>query len=361
MLYLYSPGKAASLPLIFKHMRILLLLPLFFFTAICCSAPERAEDGTCTLGLSIGSNLPGKSYSNCDDGALERWAVFVYSREDKSFVFADSRDAEEEVYCQVKSGLDYDVFAVANYPCFGEHAFSIASVESVEDLLGTVVHLSDASEDCLPMFGNLSTGIVGKDRMLCIPVFRIPSRVEIGKIKIEFEDQRLNDSSLCLSAIYLTNVQCRSTLSGAVAPDDNPESWYNAMQWHGSGENAILDRLVAQTGINTVISNGQSQVLDYCFHTMPNTTPFWADSKSAQWSARCTRLILEATINSKKYYYQITLPEMENGVSYYVKEAVIRKPGSLDPEQDIPGAIDVTLSAAVTGSWNNTYTMSEES
>ena len=73
-----------------------------------------------------------------------------------------------------------------------------------------------------------------------------------------------------------------------------------------------------------------------------------------------TRLVLEAQIGEQTYYYAVTLPVSQRNQVYLIEEAVIRKPGSLDPEQDEPGAIEVTFSTSP-DDWSPDYNVTETS
>ena len=52
---------------------------------------------------------------------------------------------------------------------------------------------------------------------------------------------------------------------------------------------------------------------------------------------------------------------MSRGSAYIIEEATVRKLGSLDPEEDIPGAVDVKFSISTPDSWDETYNISENS
>ena len=69
---------------------------------------------------------------------------------------------------------------------------------------------------------------------------------------------------------------------------------------------------------------------------------------------------LEAQIGDRTYYYPVTLPESQRNRTYLIEEAVIRTLGSLDPEKDQPGSIEVTFRTS-TEDWSPAYTVTETS
>ena len=84
------------------------------------------------------------------------------------------------------------------------------------------------------------------------------------------------------------------------------------------------------------------------------------DNRSGIWIRRLTRLVIEAEIGERTYYYTITLPVSERNKTYIIEEAVIRKLGSRDPEMEEPGSIDVVFRASVED-WPPEYNVTENS
>ena len=70
---------------------------------------------------------------------------------------------------------------------------------------------------------------------------------------------------------------------------------------------------------------------DKYFYCYPNPTE--TDSSEETWSARRTRLVLEATLGGEVMYYPVTLPVIEPNSSYEVTVKITRR-GS--PSPDIP-------------------------
>ena len=64
------------------------------------------------------------------------------------------------------------------------------------------------------------------------------------------------------------------------------------------------------------------------FNAYPNLNS--ADDQVAD-----TRLVVEATLDGRKYYYPVTMPKMESNKSYEISELKITRPGSDDPDKPI--------------------------
>ena len=59
-----------------------------------------------------------------------------------------------------------------------------------------------------------------------------------------------------------------------------------------------------------------------------------------------TRIVIETTLGTSKYYYPINLPEMADNKSYEIEEVVLTRPGSDNPDEPVSFA-DATFSINV--------------
>ena len=121
-----------------------------------------------------------------------------------------------------------------------------------------------------------------------------------------------------------------------------------------------VDRLLAETGLDISVTASRPHSQEHVFYFYPNPLPESLDTRSGTWARRRTRLVLEAQIGERTYYYAVTLPESQRNRTYLIEEAVIRKLGSLDPELDEPGAIDITFSTSP-DDWSPVYNVTETS
>jgi hypothetical protein len=301
-----------------------------------------------------------KATSGISETAINHWAVMLFDTDNPAAWYYAVSDSGADITCTARKDRSYRAYAIVNYPEDGQGAFDPAVIESEDHLKGFSSFLGGNSLSSLAMFGSIGLEELPAGRT-AIQISRLCSRVSIQKISLDVTDPVYAGKEFTVKALYLTNVYCTGSLfSDHSAPLNDDGLWYNAMGWHGSGSIETTDALVGDRGLSVTISNGASYTTTHCFYAYPNATGTGSDSHSETWRPRCTRLVIEATMGSKRYYYPITIPEMQRNHSYNITEAVIHGPGSLDPEQEIPGVLDVTLSIT-TNTWDSEYYISENS
>ena len=299
-----------------------------------------------------------KATSGMSEAAVNHWAVMLFDTGNPAGIYYEVSSSSADIICTVRKDRPYRAYAIVNYPTDGLGAFDPSAIASEGELLDFSSSLSGNNPSSLVMFGstNLYQMPTGKTP---IEVSRLCSKVSIQRITLDVTDPVYSGKELVLNALYLTNVYCAaSLLSDHSTPLDDDALWYNAMGWHGSGSIESMDSLVGDRGLSERISDGGSYSVLHCFYAYPNAS--LNDSRADVWSPRCTRLVIEATLGNKRYYYPITIPGMIRNHNYTVTEAVIHGPGSLDPEQEIPGVIDVNLTIS-TNTWDSVYYISENS
>ena len=193
-----------------------------------------------------------------------------------------------------------------------------------------------------------------------IDVDRLVCKSRIQKISVQFDNSTLAALPFRLKGIYLTNCYGFSRYGSDCGVADlyyGASAWYNRM---GFQSDAGVDGLLAETGLDIPVSAGRPHTQEHVFYFYPNPWPAARDTRSGTWERRMTRLVLEAQIGEQTYYYSVTFPVSQRNQVYLIEEAVIRKLGSLDPEQDEPGAIDVTFSTSP-DDWSPDYNVTETS
>lgn len=316
------------------------------------------EDGFCEPVFSICRTTRATGASDITETNVNYWAVMLFDTGNpQAWYYAVSED-NSDITCTVRKGRPYRAYAIVNYPREGDGLFSPSLVESEAQLMEYTSSLSSNATDALVMFGTkdlpqLPSGITS------IPLKRLCSKVSIARIRVQMEDTVYSAQEFMLNAIYLTNVYTRTSYgSDHPVPDSDPLCWYNAKCWHGSGNLRTLDSICGDRGLNVSIVNGSSYETVHTFYAYPN--PTWEDTEEDTWCPRHTRLVIEATLGGKRYYYTITLPEMKRNNSYTVTEAVIHNPGSLDPEKIIPGVLDASITITE-DTWDSEYYINEAS
>ena len=193
---------------------------------------------------------------------------------------------------------------------------------------------------------------IGVDRLVC--------KAGIRKISVGFTDPLLAARSFVLKGIYLTNCYGKSRYGGDLDAADivsDASAWHNRMGFQTDGG---VDRLLAETGLNIPVTASSPHMQEHSFYYYPNPLPEALDSRSGTWTRRRTRLVLEAEIGGRTYYYTVTLPVSQRNKTYLIEEAVIRKLGSRDPEKEEPGAVEVVFRTE-TDDWFPGYNVTENS
>jgi len=320
------------------------------------------EDGVASKATGITEN---------QEKAVSRWAVFAFDDEDGWFRYATSDNASN-IPLKLWAGRYYTCYAVTNYKLTGDGAFNPATVTSASDLMNRVARLQDQSVGNLMMFGRLP-GVTPTPRIVNpevpvdpgsdavnIYVQRMVSKVTVTKVAVDFSEKPyLASKTFTLKGIYLTNVYKTTRFGSDYLPSNLSASrtaWYNTAGRH-RGESAIsaLDAILEDTGINTVITESSPYNVAHSFYAIPNPTPKSADMDDPDhWGVRCTRVVMECTIDDDTVYYFVTIPAMERNMAYTMSDVVIKGRGSNDPEEkDIdPDIIEVTVTATPISSWD---------
>lgn len=286
------------------------------------------------------------------EAAVDDWALLLYR--DGRLAEAGTSSSGSEIRKTLPAG-EYTAFAVVNPPA----SFVPAGFPDPGALAGAESALGDNAPGRLVMAGRRSVTVpvpdgsvqrIGVDRLVC--------KAGIRKISVQFANPDLAALPFRLKGIYLTNCYGKSRYgsdwtTGEILSDAS--LWYNRMGFHPETD---VDALLAETGMDISVTPDHPHTLEHVFYFYPNPLPEALDTRSGTWVRRRTRLVLEAQVGERTYYYPVTLPESQRNRIYLIEEAIIRKLGSLDPEKDEPGSIEVTFSA-VSEDWGQEYTVTE--
>ena len=333
-----------------SHIAATYLLPGFLLLAGCRGTvgdlPEKVDVTFSLLGTDT------RTTSTIGDGNIDRWTLLLYR--DGKLADVGSSGSGTLIRRPLETGT-YTAFAIVNPPS----SFSPDSFHTLSDLSHAKFDLKDNSPSRLMMAGWRTITVSVKDnRLQTIGVDRLVAKASIQKISVNFTDPVLQSRTLRLKAIYLTNCYGKTRLGNdedVSWMDADASCWYNRMGFHSD---TGVDALLADRGIDAIISASSPYKQKHHYYCFPNQAD--QDSRSGNWSIRHTRLVLEAEIDGKTYYYPITLPATYRNKSYIIEEAFIRKLGSNDPEKDEPGSIDVVFSTS-SEDWGPIYTAQENS
>ena len=353
------------------HSYLLLLFATAFFSCGKVEHPEpdstppqetKGELATGIVSVSLGgpfvptrvSNPPGSIETTC-----RRWAFWIFDRNGESMVYGTGQ-AGESIRKTVLVG-NYTIIALANYP----DRLRPEQIKRMTEITNWVTDLSDNSAGSMLMYGQTSLELE-KDRIVSrtVDVRRLVSKVGVKKVSVAFENPYLAAKTTVLEAIYLTNLYRSNRLEADYAATElkaTESAWYNLMGWRADEvSNPGIDALVGDRAIRATLTPSAPHTTPHYFYTYPNATPEDDDTHDAVWCKRSTRLILQVSIGGKTYYYQVQVPEMGRNKIYVAKEVVLKKLGSTDPEQDIPGSVDVVFSA-FGYDWEQDITVDENS
>lgn len=296
--------------------------------------------------------------TEASERAIERWAVFVFDTVRGQYVYRTSENGGD-LSVRLRISRSYNAYAIVNYPLTGTGALVFTSIRSPEDLEGKVACLGDQGSGELLMFGSLPFYLgeeaVDATQEKSIRVTRLVCRLDVKGIRTDFSAKpELAAKTFTLRHIYITNAYRTSRYASDYLPwelSSLRSSWYNTMGWHrGEPAESSLDALLGQRNINAVPPFTQT----VSFYAFPNATSAMDDCHNiASWQKRCTRIVLEATLGSETFYYQITAPAMQRNHVYEACDIVIRGRGSKDPEDLLfdDDALEVTFN--VNDQWDD--------
>lgn len=318
-----------------------------------CHPAARRDEGTVEVVFSVlgdDTRVTGTG----GEREVDQWALLLYK--DGRLVETGTSDSGSAIKKKLVAG-DYDAFAVVNPPS----SFRAAAYPELEALMGAESVLRDNAPGRLVMAGRRTVTVpVADGRTQQIGVDRLVCKASLRKITVQFTNPALAGRSFLLKAVYLTNCYGKTLYGNDLRAADilsDASCWYNRMGFQSDGD---VNGLLADRDIDASLSADKPHVQEHTFYYYPNPLPETQDSRSGTWSRRHTRLVIEAQIDGQTYYYPITLPASARNKTYIIEEAVIRKPGSRDPEKDEPGAIDVTFSTSA-DDWSPVFNVTETS
>ena len=328
-----------------------LLFPFLLLAG--CSRADLPENGTVEVVFSV---LGEKTRVTSAEGerAVDNWTLLLYK--DGRLAEAGTSDSGSAIKKKLAAG-DYTAFAVVNPPL----SFQAAAYPELSALAGAESALRDNAPGRLVMAGSRTITVpvpdggtqqIGVDRLVC--------KAGIRKISVQFTNPVLAGQPFLLKAIYLTNCYGKSRYGSDLSATDilsDASCWHNRMGFQPDGD---VNELLSERGIDATLTADKPHLQEHTFYFYPNPLPETMDNQSGTWSRRHTRLVIEAQISGRTCYYSVTLPASGRNKTYIIEEAVIRKPGSQDPEQEMPGTMDVTFSTS-TDDWSPTYTVTETS
>ena len=334
-----------------RAIRTPLLLSIFLLAG-CQRAALPEERGVEVVFSVLGEET--RASGTDDERAVDNWTLLLY-REGR-LIEAGTSNSGAAIRKTLTEG-DYTAFAVVNPPA----SFVPIGYPDLSTLMAAESTLRDNSLGRLVMAGSRSISIpIPNEGMQHIGVDRLVCKAVIKKVSVKFTNPILASRPFVLKSIYLTNCYGTSHYGGDCNVADivsDASSWYNRMGFQADGG---VDALLAETSLDIPITADTPHIQEHAFYYYPNPLPDALDSRSGTWTRRQTRLVLEAEIGGRIYYYTVTLPASRRNKTYLIEEAIIRKLGSMNPENDEPGAFDVVFRTE-TDDWSPVSNVTENS
>ena len=257
----------------------------------------------CELTVGIcGAMTKATAVTTENEAKVNNLQIFVFRGDDLDAYASVDNAMELTLSCTAGERV---VYALVNAPDY-------STVPGKAALLAKVSELSANSLTNFEMVGN-KTVTLPQSEKVSIDVNRIASRVVLKKVTRNFTSTALQSLDFTVDAIYIINVAGNTSYDLTAAPT----AWYNVAKY-----NSELGELMHDP-VGSPISNGGSYSTQHAFYSYPNDA-----------TSKTTRLVIETTLGTTKYYYPINLPAMESNKSYEISEVTITRPGSDDP--DVP-------------------------
>ena len=337
-------------------------------------APEaEAPDDGCYMTFNIGTpetRIAGMP-ADAAEKAVQRVAYVIYNSSNKRIGTELINPCGSSFTVYLKRSTAYKLQVFVNYDTqrftssflTGTNMFTSPTWINSTTVTNFMYRLQTATPDCLPMYGyaEFTTSEYGTGSV-DVSVERTISRVKVGTIRINMTENQIAGRTLTLKRIYITNAPTYTRFAGTLYVPDatSSDNWYNQKGFRGNSMAVTaLDDMLAQQNIDQVLYSGSVISSGYYFYAIPNARD--GDSTSSTFSQRHSRLVIEMSLNSKTFYYVMTLPVMERNMTYNYDMITINGIGSTTPETTTQNGTVSYKFAVTLDSWDTTYNVSETS
>ena len=238
-----------------------------------------------------------------------------------------------------------NVWAVVNGP-------DLSQIVTETELKETAVDLSDNSitvSEGFVMAGYASCEVKSSGTNTTVSVSRLVARVALQKITNRLP---AGYGPITIDNVMLINVPGNQSLDG----EADIVTWYNkagrkegandaSQIINGSANKASCPTLTFATPAESIaVGDTFTPSAPYLTYSYPNATAADVKGWSSTFAPRKTRLVVTATVNSKTYYYPVTIDKLDRNAAYTI-EVTITGLGSSDPDRPVEKGI---LTSAVT-------------
>mgnify|MGYP003584384653 CR=1 FL=1 len=278
-----------------------------------------------TLEIFVFKNLSGAA----DDGILEAYKKFSGSE----------LASLSGLQLRAKTGQK-TIYAVAN-----SHKSDWSGVDTYAKFLAAAASLKSENTTSFTMTGSANATLEATTSV-SVPVSRLVGRVILASVRTNFAGTPYAGGTISNVAAYLTNVV--------------PEVYYGSGMSSGSGVLNSLGYVAADCSgctMSNMLYDSMPSAIGDSGYSGPNYFYCYENTIASEGSSKFTRLVIQADLSGKTYYYPININREGYGYSSgtagisrntsYALNVVISGPGSTNPEQPITmGSLSVSVSVA---------------
>ncbi|MCQ2146086.1 MAG: fimbrial protein [Bacteroidales bacterium] len=285
------------------------------------SIPDNDENKV-PVSITVGQDLLTKASIDANkETAIGNLQIFVFRSGGDDDGMLDAYGMAQnktsmELYCTTG---EREIYAIAN-------TNPLRGIRTKKELLDTATNLGYSVDNGFTMIGNV-TETITTSSVINVNVGRIASRIGIQNIKTDFSGTPYAEMPFTIDCIYLVNA-CTSINFGL---SQTPLAWANQMRY-----NKDMPDFTLAPNLSATLNNGETYEANQYFYAYPNLTE--TDSQAKLFCDRYTRLVVEATLGSKKCYYPINIREeggLLNNKSYLIRTLTITRLGSTSPDAPI--------------------------
>ena len=281
---------------------------------------DQVQDAVLNLSVVDTYNTRATGVNPADEKRITGIQVFVFGEDGVLEAYQSSQNTSLQIRCTTGPKK---LFVFANAP-------SLSDVNDQNALQQKTSLLSDNYPGSFVMTSgqkNIELS-AGSSNDLSVVVEKIAARVEIAKITNAMSSVQHQRKVFKVLAAYLTNVASNASYDLKMAPTD----YYNKMGYQSSAVDALVyDNF---SGGIQVTPEAPINAVHYLYaYPNPSTDN---QSHGAPWSARCTKLVIKASLDDVVYYYPIVISgPMLGNHSYKIDEIKITRPGSKDEDTPV--------------------------
>lgn len=283
-------------------------------------------DGLVELNVNVPEVKTRLTGTPASEDAVSNLQIFVFDEASGTLEAYGSQNASS-VKLRCLPGVK-DIVALVNAP-------SLSGIATMSELLSKTSSLSDNAKGKLVMSGILEgKTLSATSNSATVDVSRIAAKVTLLSVTNAMDLVTNQKKEFKVTGVYLINVAGDRTYLA----ESTPSKWYHKMRYESSNTLSFLYDAPA-----SVIAHGNSYSTQHHFYCYPNHTE--TDANNGMWSARKTRLVVEATLGGTTCYYPVTLDDVAQNTAYTVALTVTR-PGSSSPDEPISTS-DATFTVKV--------------